>query len=201
MKETYERFDMKADCPCFKHVIAIAPSGKIYRYKNAESISLEPSIIPRSRIFDGCDQFGEMDAAEIKKIANERELDPFNYIDRAAKKVPKQTLAMAVWLELCKRADLVVKTAAQHAERKSNLNNRMYIIDRKKQGTSVADLPTQAITCLQLMWAHDSDQISEGELKALIVANAAKLNTRQDPWRIFQYYRSKLNSAGFFRMQ
>jgi hypothetical protein len=203
MSDVVERFDMKADCPCFKHVIAIAPSGKMYRYKNAASISLEPSIIPRSKIFDGVDQFGELEASEIKKIANERELDAFNYIPRDAKKVPKQTLAMAVWLELCKRADLVTKSAAQSAggERKSTLNNRVYIIDRKKMAQSLADLPTQAITCLQLMWSHDSDQISEGALKELITSNATKLNTRQDPWRIFQYYRAKLNELGFFRMQ
>lgn len=199
-----ERFEMKADCPCFKHVVAIAPSGKIYRYKNPESISLEPSIIPRSKIWENYDQFAEMESSEMKALVNSREdIDPYNFIERGKKSVPKQTLGMAIWLELCKRSEFVTRKLMNTAgmdKRKANLLQRVYKIDRTKMSESVADLPTQAIACLKLMWELDGDEITEGDLRELIIKNADKLNTRQDPWRIFQYYRAKLNTAGFFRM-
>jgi hypothetical protein len=41
--------------------------------------------------------------------------------------------------------------------------------------------------------------ISEKDLKDAVIKRAAELKTRQDPWRIFQYYRPQLIQAKLIR--
>lgn len=64
-------------------------------------------------------------------------------------------------------------------------------------------LPPQACALLDIlveaMQAKDEPVFTEGELQALIEQKKELLNTKQDPWRIFQYYRGKLISVGFLR--
>lgn len=61
--------------------------------------------------------------------------------------------------------------------------------------TKIAKLAPQARSIAAMIRADGRTQFSEEELKALIVKNAKELRTRQEPWRIFQYYRSKMIGA------
>lgn len=47
-----------------------------------------------------------------------------------------------------------------------------------------------------------NSEFQESELKSLIneLAESGKLKTRQNPWRIFQYYRANMISAGICKM-
>tara|TARA_R100000742_G_scaffold3756_1_gene895 strand:+ start:210 stop:506 length:297 start_codon:yes stop_codon:yes gene_type:complete len=47
-----------------------------------------------------------------------------------------------------------------------------------------------------------NSEFQESELKNLIneLAESGKLKTRQSPWRIFQYYRANMISAGICKM-
>ena len=47
-----------------------------------------------------------------------------------------------------------------------------------------------------------NSELQESELKTLIneLAESGKLKTRQNPWRIFQYYRANMISAGICKM-
>ena len=47
-----------------------------------------------------------------------------------------------------------------------------------------------------------NSEFQESELKTLIneLAESGKLKTRQNPWRIFQYYRANMISAGICKM-
>jgi hypothetical protein len=58
-------------------------------------------------------------------------------------------------------------------------------------------LPPQARTCLEIMARADKKEFSSDALKKLIEAHGSELKTRQEPWRIFQYYRNKLKNQGF----
>lgn len=57
----------------------------------------------------------------------------------------------------------------------------------------------QARSCLKLFkeaigLKPEQDFILEADLRQYIIDHAAELHTRQDPWRIFQYYRPQLIS-------
>jgi hypothetical protein len=60
----------------------------------------------------------------------------------------------------------------------------------------------QAKVCYQILIdgvkAHP-EGITETDLKALVNTRAAEIRTRQDPWRIFQYYRPTLIKAKLVR--
>tara|TARA_A100000172_G_C3021390_1_gene103231 strand:+ start:202 stop:441 length:240 start_codon:yes stop_codon:yes gene_type:complete len=47
-----------------------------------------------------------------------------------------------------------------------------------------------------------NSEFQESDLKNLIneLADSGKLKTRQSPWRIFQYYRANMISAGICKM-
>jgi hypothetical protein len=87
---------------------------------------------------------------------------------------------------------------AKSSGKKSTLDSRVYtrvFVDGK---ATTANLKTpQAMACLKIFEEsmNDKHQITEAELKAKIIERAAELKTRQDPWRIFQYYRPQLIQA------
>jgi hypothetical protein len=58
-------------------------------------------------------------------------------------------------------------------------------------------LPPQARACAEILRACDQTTLSQADLAALIEANKAKFNSRQDSWRIFAYYRGDLLRVGF----
>ena len=62
-------------------------------------------------------------------------------------------------------------------------------------------LPKQAISILSNL-SGDLTNIPESDLKDQVSQLAADgtLSTKQDPWRIFQYYRSKMINHGYVTM-
>lgn len=81
--------------------------------------------------------------------------------------------------------------------RKSSIATRKYFLGEVKEGS--ADITTyQALKCLELIRVAISEEIGfieEAELKQYIIDHAEVLKTKQDPWRIFQYYRPQLIKA------
>ena len=84
------------------------------------------------------------------------------------------------------------------AGRKSTIGNSEY--RRGEPGTGTLKTP-QALASLKLFdkalekdgTDHEEGRvITEDKLRKYIEDNAAELRTRQDPWRIFQYYRPQL---------
>lgn len=74
--------------------------------------------------------------------------------------------------------------------------NREYTI--KTDGNAETKLSPQAITCLEILFAEKRNKMMEQEIIGLINDNAAKFGeTKQSPWKIFQYYRKSLVNAGF----
>jgi hypothetical protein len=64
-------------------------------------------------------------------------------------------------------------------------------------------LPPQAQAVVDLIEAYvhnfNKPVVLETELKEYFEKNGEKLQTKQDPWRIFQYYRGRLIANGFLR--
>lgn len=85
-------------------------------------------------------------------------------------------------------------------QRKSTITTRKYVPGDVKEGS--ADIKTyQALKSLELFRECLGEQefVSEGVLKQYVIDHAAVLKTRQDPWRIFQYYRPQLIKAKLIR--
>lgn len=73
------------------------------------------------------------------------------------------------------------------------LVNDPVVIDGKK-------LPRQAKVCAKIFARNSEKNFSEDVAKKLINDGAAEIVTRQDPWRIFQYYRARLIAEGLIKM-
>lgn len=69
---------------------------------------------------------------------------------------------------------------------------------------AIVHLPPQAqviVDIIEIACSTRSEpSFSEEELQQVVEQHAFMLHTKQDPWRIFQYYRGKLISAGVMRL-
>lgn len=61
----------------------------------------------------------------------------------------------------------------------------------------------QAQECLNILKEHlkDSKSITEDDFKAAIYAEQSRLKTKQDAWRIFQYYRPQLIANKYIKCE
>lgn len=155
-----------------------------------------------------------------ERLANTERLELLHQLAFDSKPTAKELkdrveLSIKVWMKLCETAinrlddDGAKGTGGASRTGTHKLADRAYEV--VKTAVAATDkLPPQARTCLvfftELMTAakHDDAKgifsIPEKDFNAYVVANAARLNTRQDPWRIFQYYRPTLIQSGFIRL-
>lgn len=83
-------------------------------------------------------------------------------------------------------------TAEGNKERKSTIGTRIYTL-LPDPGTGIKTPQAQACyTIFRDAVNPEKKTISEDQLKRAVEARASELKTRQDPWRIFQYYRPVL---------
>jgi hypothetical protein len=126
----------------------------------------------------------------------------------------KVELSVKVWMKLCEtaisRLDEATPGANTGAKRTAHkLADRRYEVVKFEIPADMK-LPPQAKTCMLFFKecatkvAHDDSkgifEIMEKDFNEYVVANAERLKTRQDPWRIFQYYRPQLIQGGFVRL-
>ena len=79
---------------------------------------------------------------------------------------------------------------------KGQLSSRLYHFDFEKFYDRERDFAPQARQIVRALAAKNVDTFTEGELIPLI-----DVKTKQDPWRIFQYYRPQLISRGVLRLE
>ena len=131
---------------------------------------------------------------------------------QAPRNAKKVTLTKAIWAKLYYRAadrtrDYTTGGGKNHVtgekERKRNLDGRRYKI---LQGESNMHLQDQALIVhrelLKMQNAIGRETISEAEVRTCMEAAAKSkiLKTKQDPFRIFQYYRGALIKANKLEM-
>lgn len=125
------------------------------------------------------------------------------FIGEIPKDADETEVKFMTWAHFVKNGEVHIAgtTASGEAERKSSLAGRLYWpcnIDGEPK-------TPQAKTCLKILKdsvhkdGENKGKITEEELKRAINARAAEIRTRQDPWRIFQYYRPTLVKAGFIK--
>jgi hypothetical protein len=113
-------------------------------------------------------------------------------------------LSLIIWHHLCNVADDRTTIGQTEAHTDDNGNRRRQsLADREYTVRTVEDLPKalssvppQARVCYQILAdiCEQQDSVSEQALMGAVAqaSEQGRLKTKQDPWRIFQYYRPKL---------
>lgn len=127
------------------------------------------------------------------------------------------TTSVWTWYRLCELAvDRTTQVTRTAEGRKSSILSSTYVMGELAEGNGDLKTP-QAIACAKIfretlakvqlaaVTAAEASKVplpkdympklTEAELKQAITDRASELHTRQDPWRIFQYYRSGLIAA------
>ncbi len=109
--------------------------------------------------------------------------------------------ALMCWYHIIAKAtDRTAKTPRDpKTGRKSTIQDRKYFLGevKLKPAEYAGTIKTpQAISCFRIFTETlgDKPALSEADLEKAIRNRAGELRTRQDPWRIFQYYRPQLIS-------
>lgn len=191
---------LKRDTTVLKHCIVEDTHGGYYMFDKPEACHIISTAIHKK--WDNFNKFSEENKQTL-----------LTYHENCFKKpVPKdQSLvetAVYVWYYLADHAvDRTERTPVTSSGRVSTILARQYFVGAVTEG--VGDLKTpQALKCLDLfrraLKEHGEDtgeanrvirHITEDHLKKFVTDNGGELKTRQDPWRIFQYYRPNLIAA------
>jgi hypothetical protein len=179
-----------------KQIIVIDKHGGVFRFSNVSKISILKDAIAQQ--WNGwSEDFDKQPKDEILK-AHQR-------VFQAAPPKDQQLIesSLMTWLKLAQIAyDRTDEAATAKKIAKSKVLSRTYtyIKDPAKAATLVTP---QAKACLQIISESVNKEtltINEVDLKAAIEAKCALLKTRQEPWRIFQYYRTGLINSGCLKM-
>lgn len=76
------------------------------------------------------------------------------------------------------------------------LDDRVYVFNYSRFNEKYKQLAPQARMILRSLEDRGINNLSESELKTQI-----QVKTKQDPWRIFQYYRPKMISYGIIKLE
>ena len=177
--------------------IIIDPTNKIHSFKDASVVV--PPEIQVDREFLGLDKFSELPLQTI--LAYHEEF----FKCEPPKKQNKMTTATYVWAYMIGKAEPhLAGTDPETGEktRVSSLAGRKYM--KGSEFGKPNELKTyQALQCLALFTEliANNPSVTEEQLKAHVIKEQARLKTRQDPWRIFQYYRPKLISLHLLRYE
>lgn len=84
---------------------------------------------------------------------------------------------------------------------RAKTNDRTYSLNMKNIN-QVSHMPKQATTCLSLIIDSGKiDGITENELAEILRQNGFKLNTKQDPFKIFVFYKKLYVESGILEIQ
>ena len=122
----------------------------------------------------------------------------------------KLELSIIVWRSLCEIAVPIgsARGVDSKAPKKTGkLANRKYVKVKDNELTE-AELATrhrdelcpQAQVCLDIFLEEGMDEVSESRMMETITEKQERLRTRQDPWRIWQYYRPALIRERWIRL-
>jgi hypothetical protein len=180
--------------------VIIDVTGKVYSFKN-ESVPVPPEIEP-DIIFKNFDDFSSRNEQTILTFhANIFKSEP----PKKQRIIQTALMVWAHWIGVGSKPILVnVDPETGEKKRESTILKRLYKPGEMllKQGTAACPIKTrQALVCLQIFVdaLGDKPSITEEDLRRHVETRAAEIKTKQDPWRIFQYYRPNLIKGGMLR--
>jgi hypothetical protein len=180
-------------------VVAQTQTRDLYIYKTMDDVTLSPAARAKSNVWNGFQDFADKTSdSEIDEFSKNFNVDMLGQVQSMARKA-------IVWMWMIAKAretrrDMTVpKTERTGVKKEGKLTNRKYVVELTAIPEGVK-LPPQAIACLKIMVDMNRKEILEQDLKDEVNKQAESLHTRQDPWRIFQYYRPQLMQHKIVRM-
>lgn len=178
-----------------KQTLVIDKNGQVFRFSDSSKVHILKDAIVHQ--WNGWDPAFEAQSADDKLEWHKKlfETDP-----------PKGTDAvessLMCWLKLCSMAkDRSDETAEATKNKEKKLANRIYEYIDNPEGRAKLRTP-QAIACLKILQESvdpKTHQAPEATIKKAVDDRQGELRTRQEPWRIFQYYRPTLVKLGLMR--
>lgn len=198
--------DISSSNPHLKQGLTFDKQGKIFRWENANPIVAEGT----ENVYKNWDEFNTY--AEKLGLPVVDEIFKKLFGHPIPKKMGLTNATVAMYAKYASTAEDRVSPVDPNTGRKSNIGTRVYTVlwDGK---TAPALKTPQAMACLKIVHEEaklapanipgtketdekiETLQITEADLKAKVIVRQAELKTRQDPWRIFQYYRPQLIAA------
>lgn len=196
--------------------VAITVNGNIYMYSSKEAVSLVNTSRDPSLEWDGFADFME------KLSAREMAMLSVNHgIKITFTKGSKEDLAHELWEAMCYQADdrRTAKPVPKRdpltgnkprGRKPQNLGSRKYTVieegtDKKALLDDAPMTTRQAKKIYEFfvdeMIATGSPVITEDRMQHIVNDRAEELRTKQDPWRIFQYYRPELIQCKLIKMK
>lgn len=194
-------------------------STHIYMYSSANDITLVDSARLKKYEWDGFEHFEEaLSASEIAQLA-------INLgIRLQFTRGSKHDLALEMWDTLCSMAhdrrstgtQQIIKrdplTGKKQGRKKQNLGTRRYhLVEKAIRPTKKEMLDDAPMTTRQAkkIWeffideylATGSPYMTEARMQNIVNDRAEELRTKQDPWRIFCYYRPELIDCQLIKME
>lgn len=152
-------------------------------------------------------EFKGMARGEIRHFMNWEEFNGLKHKELALfaqrfgviikKGMTKVDVSLSIWEKMIEVGRPYSGVKGPGPMRRGKLANRVYRrvteltdleLDRREHST----LCPQARVCLEIFLSAGIDEVPEAQMKEMIYEQADKLHTRQDPWRIWQYYRPQL---------
>lgn len=178
---------------------------RVYVFTKMSAVNLSKNTLAGAATFEGFDAF-EQSCRTRKDIDEWAKL-----FETDLEKCPTRVEAcLRVWDEWLGQARAPELEAEKHAAQKKQdtahtregkLSGRKYVLVKltdlgqlRTREQAEAALPPQAKKCLEIMreLCGESGEVTEERMRNTIIERADELHTRQDPWRIFQYYRARM---------
>lgn len=198
--------DVPIDNASQNHCLVQDKHGQTFVFKTKSHCTIVAAGI--DRIYENFNDFAEREVA-IDVIEVHNKLFNVQGIHKTLEDKDSGyiLLKLLVWKTLCARANQRLEKPVKIDETTKapvgrKLANRAYIL--VKDDWSAVTIP-QAMACLKIVKDNVIDEggvrsVKEDLLKTEITKRAEELKTRQEPWRIFQYYRPALIAAGILRL-
>ena len=201
-----------------KAYIAISNSNKVYMYNSMSDVTLVDSARDKTKEWDGWEHFNQsLIAKEMVTLTIQLG------IHIRFKTGSKEDLSLEVWEELCRIADdrrgankqvatrnsLTGKVEKKRGRRSVDSSSRRYVMkvhgNKKKLMEECPCRTRQA----RKIWEFIVDEciatglpyIVESRMQNIVNDRAQELNTKQNPWRIFQYYRPELIDCQLIKLE
>ncbi len=121
----------------------------------------------------------------------------------ALENVLYQVLKMPIYGEKIAGLQAQVGSSQRKYERKSP--NKYVLVLGEDADKQLKDMAPQARECVSIMgdFARELGRLEfgEDELRARFEASSDRLGTKQDPWRVLQYYRGKLIGSNLLKVK
>ena len=96
---------------------------------------------------------------------------------------------------MVEKIDQLVAELTTSTESKAKIARFVHV--RERVLDPACKYPRQMIACHEILESLGKETLTLDEVKAAIGENAEKLNTRQDPYRIYGFYQKPMEEAGW----